>query len=204
MSLADSLLPAPSRGRYDRQSTPEERLRAQRERLLRAVARAFVENRANVSRVAELSRVGRASFYEFFDDFGHALSAVRSTMVESVEQALEHALTHERAPVAALRALSTDFLNTLAAWPDAALVALASAGDEASPLGRSFARALVRWLESTHSAGLVTRYADDTRVLLATGAAEAIGRRRALRAAQSPERPSDAQQLADALLRLLR
>src|SRR5688572_29310230 len=117
---------APARGRYDRRSTPEERLRAQRERLLRAVARAFVEKRPNVSRVAELARVGRASFYEFFDDFEHALAVVRGSAIDSVERALERALLRERAPVAALRALATDFLSALVAWPDAALVALAS------------------------------------------------------------------------------
>jgi AcrR family transcriptional regulator len=200
--LPSELPPAPARGCYDRRSSPEERLQAQRERLLRGAARAFVEKQPNVSRIAELARVSRASFYEFFDDFEHALTAVRTVEIEAVERALEQALARERAPVAALRALAADFVGAVRAWPDAALVALASAGEEASPLGRSFARALTRWLESTRGAGLVTHTGDSTRLLLATGAAEAIARRVALRARKPND--DDARQFADALLRLLR
>src|SRR5215471_6268978 len=108
-----SSLLAPPRGRYDRRSTPEERLRAQRWRLMRAVARAFVEREPSVSRVAALSRVGRASFYEFFDDFEHALALVRSLSVDGLDRALDAALMRERAPVAALRSLTREFLESL-------------------------------------------------------------------------------------------
>jgi AcrR family transcriptional regulator len=203
--MLTALLLAPGRGRYDRRTTPEERLRAQRERLLRAVARAFVEKQANVSRVTELARVGRASFYEFFDDFEHALSAVRSVALDSVERALEQALIRERAPVAALRALASDFLSAVSAWPDAALVALGSAVEEASPMGRCFSSALSHWLETTRRSGLVPPARDDTRLLLATGAAEAMARRAALESPRGERKGNDdAQQLADALLRLLR
>lgn len=196
---------APGRGRYDRRTTPEERMRAQRERLLRAVARAFLEKQGNVGRVTELARVGRASFYELFDDFEHAVSAVRALAIESVERAMERALARERAPVAALRALAGDFLAEVLERPDAALVALASAGEETSPLGRSFANALSRWLESSRRSGLVPHTRDDTRLLLATGAAEALGRRIALAGPRGDRRfEDDAQQLADAVLRLLR
>jgi hypothetical protein len=155
--------------------------------------------------VAALSRVGRASFYEFFDDFEHALSAVKVTATDGMQRALRAALERERAPVAALRALATEFLGTLHAWPEAAFVALASNVSETSALGRCFAQALERWLESTRGAGLVTHLGDTTRVLLATGAAEAIARRAAIAAAtRSARRVEDAQKLADALLRLLR
>ncbi len=201
---ASSLL-APARGRYDRRSTPEERLRAQRWRLMHAVALAFVEREPSVSRVAALARVGRASFYEFFDDFEHALAIVRSLSIDALDRALDAALIRERAPVAALRSLTQAFLESLQRWPEAALVALASDGEETSPLGRCFERALRRWSASSQSAGLITPQGDSERLLLATGAAEAFARRVALRAAaRAPEVVDAGKQLADALLRVLR
>lgn len=203
--MAASSLLAPPRGRYDRRSTPEERLRAQRWRLMQAVARAFVEREPSVSRVAAISRVGRASFYEFFDDFEHALAIVRSLSIDGLDRTLEAALTRERAPVAALRAITQAFLEALQRWPEAALVALASDGEETSPLGRSFERALRRWSESSQSAGLITLTGDPVRLLLATGAAEAFARRVAIRAAAHAPALTDAGKvLSDALLRLLR
>jgi AcrR family transcriptional regulator len=200
-----SLLRAPGRGRYDRRSTPEERLRAQRWRIMQAVAKAFVERESSVSRVAALSRVGRASFYEFFDDFEHALGIVRSLAIDALERALDSALTRERAPVAALRSLTQEFLDSLQRWPEASLVALASDGGETSPLARSFERALRRWFVAGQSAGLITPTSDSERLLFASGAAEAFARRVAIRAAAGAPAVLDADtQLADALLRLLR
>jgi hypothetical protein len=203
--MGASSLIAPSRGRYDRRSTPEERLRAQRWRLMQAVARAFVEREPTVSRVAALSRVGRASFYEFFDDFEHALGIVRALSIDGLERALEASLTRERAPMAALRSLTQEFLESLHGWPEGSLVALASDGEETSPLGRSFERALRRWSVASQSAGLITPWGDSERLLLATGAAEAFARRVANRAAdRGPAIPDAGTQLSDALLRLLR
>ena len=203
--MEESSLLAPGRGRYDRRSTPEERLRAQRGRLMHAVARAFVEREPSVSRVAALSRVGRASFYEFFDDFEHALGMVRSAAIDALERELDVALSRERAPVGALRSLAEGLVEGLQRWPEASLVALASDGEETSPLGRSFERALRRWVVSSQSAGLITPTGDSERLLLAAGAAEAFARRVALRAATGAPSVVDAgKQLSDALLRLLR
>jgi hypothetical protein len=196
---------APARGRYDRRSSPEERLRAQRWRLMQAVARAFVEREPSVSRVAALSRVGRASFYEFFDDFEHALGMVRALSIDSLDRSLDATLTRERAPVAALRSLTQEFLESLQRWPEGSLVALASDGEETSPLGRSIERALRRWYVASQSAGFITPKSDSERLLLATGAAEAFARRVAIRAAARAPAVLDAvPQLSDALLRLLR
>ncbi len=172
---------------------------------MHAVALAFVEREPSVSRVAALSRVGRASFYEFFDDFEHALGIVRSLSIDGLDRALDAALTRERAPVAALRSLTQEFLESLQRWPEASLVALASDGEETSPLGRSFERALRRWFGASQSAGLITPGSDPDRLLLATGAAEAFARRVAIRAAAGAPAVLDAgKQLSDALLRLLR
>jgi len=172
---------------------------------MHAVARAFVERDPSVRRVALLSRVGRASFYEFFDDFEHALGVVRSLTTDGLDRALDAALSRERAPVAALRALSRELLESLERWPEASLVALASDGSETSPLGRSFERALRRWSSESRSSGLITLQGESERLLLATGAAEAFARRAALRArARMPAAFDAGKQLSDALLRLLR
>ena len=196
---------APPRGRYDRRSTPEQRVCAQRERLLRAAALAFVEGQPNVSRAAALARAGRSSFYEFFDDFEHALDVVRASTLKTVGRALNDALQAERAPIAALRALAAALASAVQSCAEGALVALASTGTETSALGSCFGRVLARWLAAPDSAALLTRGSDSTRLLLATGAAEAFARRVALAELAGAPAPSDAgRELADALLRLFR
>jgi hypothetical protein len=195
---------APPRGRYDRRSTPEQRLRAQRERLLRAVALAFVEGQPNVSRAAGLARAGRSSFYEFFDDFEHALDAVRTSTLKTIERSLHDALNSERAPPAALHALAMALANAVRSFAGAALVTLATTGTESSALGECFGRVLTRWLAAPASSALLTLGSDSTRVLLATGAAEAFARRIALAELSGDPAACTGHDLADALLRLLR
>lgn len=194
---------APPRGQYDRRSTPEQRLRAQRARFLKAAALAFVEGQPNVSRAAALARAGRASFYEFFDDFEHALEIVRTSTLIMVERALNDALLTERAPIAALRALAAALANAVRSSAEAALVTLATTGTETSALGSCFGRVLTRWLAAPDSAALLTRGSDSTRLLLATGAVEAFARRIALAELAGDSSPPD-RELADALLRLFR
>jgi hypothetical protein len=205
---------APPRGRYDRQSTPQQRVRAQRERLLRAAAAAFVQGQPNVSRAAALARAGRSSFYEFFDDFEHALEVVRTSTLSTVERALNDALDSEHTPTAALHALAAALANVVRSSAEAALVTLASAGTETSPLGDCFRRVLGRWLSAPGASATLTLGSDSTRLLLATGAAEAFARRIALaelsddaaHAGYRPERPASGagHELAAALLRLFR
>ena len=180
-------------------------MQAQRERLLRAVAAAAVEGEPNVSRVAALARAGRASFYEFFDDFEHALATVRATAITSLERALNGALERERAPYAALRALAAELLATIRASPEASLCALAPGAGNASALGACFARALEGWLSASSGAGFITPRSDERRLLLATGAAEAFARRTALtQLSRGSTDTDDGRVLADALMRLLR
>lgn len=79
---------APGRGRYARGSSNAERFVVQRARLLRATAIAYLDGDASVTRVTALSGVGRNTFYECFDDFEHALAALRREEVRRVERGL--------------------------------------------------------------------------------------------------------------------
>lgn len=79
---------APGRGRYARGESSAVRFREQRERLLRATAIAYLDGDASVTRVTALSGVGRNTFYECFDDFAHALAAVRRDEVRRVQRGL--------------------------------------------------------------------------------------------------------------------
>jgi AcrR family transcriptional regulator len=205
--MPDEQLLAPPRGRYDRRSTPEERLRAQRERLLRAVARAFVEGDPSVSRVAALARVGRGSFYEFFDDFEHALRTVKTNTSSSIEKALLSALASAGEPHAALRAVVSEYVDAVRRAPEATLAALAIAeGAVLSQLGDGVARVLRRWLASVGRVDpTITPESDSRRVTFAAAAAEVCARQLAVgELSRTPPQPVDGRALADALLRLLR
>jgi AcrR family transcriptional regulator len=205
--MRDDQLLAPPRGRYDRRSTPEERLRAQRERLLRAVALAFVEGEPSVSRVAALARVGRGSFYEFFDDFEHALRAVKTNTSSSIDKALLSALASAGEPGAALRAMVSDYVDAVRRAPEATLVALAiTEGAVLSPLGGGVARVLHGWLASMGRVDpTITHESDSRRVTFAAAAAEVCARQVAMNElSRTPPQRSDGPALADALLRLLR
>jgi hypothetical protein len=158
-----------------------------------------------VSRAAALARAGRASFYEFFDDFEHALDVVRASTLKTVERALNDALAAEREPIAALHALAAAFANAVRASAEGALVTLASTGTETSALGSCFGRSLTAWIVAPDSAALITPRSDSTRLLLATGAAEAFARRVALAELAGGPAPSAAgHELAGALLQLFR
>ncbi len=82
---------APARGRYSRVESAIQRFGAQRARLLRAVALGVVQNKRTVGEVVRLAGVGRSTFYECFDDFEHAASALQSQRVLRLRRALEAA-----------------------------------------------------------------------------------------------------------------
>lgn len=103
--------PAPSRGCYDRALTRPQRHAIQRERLLRATARAYVvsNERLTISDVVRLAGVGRNTFYEYFDTVEHALAAVQSRVLDQLGSQGELALSQARTPVLKLKA-------TVATW----------------------------------------------------------------------------------------
>jgi hypothetical protein len=112
---------APGRGRYERRRSNAERFLAQRHRLLRATAIAHLEEDESVTRVTLLSGVGRTTFYECFDDFGHALAAVRFEAGQRVRRGLS-----QRSKRLDLLELCGVWLRALIDEPMSALVALES------------------------------------------------------------------------------
>jgi AcrR family transcriptional regulator len=121
---AESLLPAPGRGQYDRALTRERRQAEQRERLLLATAAAFAHQQRGVSGVIALAGVGRNTFYEYFDDFAHALDALGSRALARLELACRTALERARTPIERLRAISRAWCSALLEFPDEAVVLL--------------------------------------------------------------------------------
>ncbi len=121
---AETLLPAPGRGQYDRALTRERRQAEQRERLLLATAAAFAQQHRGVSGVIALAGVGRNTFYEYFDDFAHALDALSSRAQARLELACRAALERARTPIERLRAISRGWCSALLEFPDEAVVLL--------------------------------------------------------------------------------
>src|SRR5262245_11755830 len=124
LETTDSLLPAPGRGQYDRALSRERRQAEQRERLLLATAAAFAQQHQGVSAVIALAGVGRNTFYEYFDDFTHALEAVSSRARARLELACRAALGRARTPIERLRAISRGWCDALLEFPDEAVVLL--------------------------------------------------------------------------------
>ena len=120
----ETLSPAPGRGQYDRALTRERRQAEQRERLLLATASAFVQQRPGVSGVIALAGVGRNTFYEYFDDFEHALEAVSTRAQARLELGCRTALERARTPIERLRSISRNWCSALLEVRDEAAVLL--------------------------------------------------------------------------------
>jgi hypothetical protein len=114
---------APGRGRYTRAHSAGERFREQRARLLRATAIAYLDGEPSVTRVAELSGVGRNTFYECFDDFKHALDAVRRDELCRVQRGIAGSSEGSVRPESVTE-LCRVWLELVALDPLSALVAL--------------------------------------------------------------------------------
>jgi AcrR family transcriptional regulator len=133
-----STLRAPARGRYDRDASAIDRFRSQRDRVIWAVARAELEGSETVQRVVELAGIGRSTFYECFDDYEHALHAVRQ--VESARLAVACEAACGEPPIASLAAA---WCSSVAADPELFLVALrVDASTDSDSLGSVFSSAL--------------------------------------------------------------
>ena len=77
MKSSPALNPAPKRGHYDRALSRHQRQAAQQERVIAAVAAVVATGRElSVASVVEHAGIGRNTFYEYFDDVEHALSAI--------------------------------------------------------------------------------------------------------------------------------
>jgi AcrR family transcriptional regulator len=107
MTAADSLLPAPGRGQYDRRLPRSRRQATQRARLLSATAVVLATEPApTVAAVIRVAGVGRNTFYEYFDHFEHARDALFGELERWLVEALRAAEESVRTPVEAFRSLS--------------------------------------------------------------------------------------------------
>lgn len=173
-------LPAPGRGGYDRSLSRSERDAQHRERLLLAAAEVLADGPATVARIVERARVGRSTFYEFFDSPEHLLDYLEQRALRSLESALELALTEARTPLERVRALARAWLAEVDARPVEARVALTRRlGNQLlSPAGDLLHRALERCVHAAHHdrMGWMSA-ADESSLLAAAAAVEALSRR---------------------------
>src|SRR3954470_3553556 len=107
MKRDPDLKPAPKRGRYDRGLSRRERQSAQRERVVAAVIELVASERAlNVANVVHLAGIGRNTFYEYFDDIEHALSAIQARAVREFSARVELVVPDVQAPLERVRAIA--------------------------------------------------------------------------------------------------
>lgn len=176
---------APERGRYDRACSSGQRFQMQRARLLQATAAAYLNGVGNVARVVALSGVGRNTFYECFDDFPHALDAVRANEVRRVGRALASLPFHTMQSEIALFELCRLWLVSIGAEPVTSLVAL-----EAEP-GRVTSRLLMTFQTALATCVAPLRARDEPALLHAAACAEASARAMALRLLSDSLREGD-------------
>lgn len=193
--------PAPKRGRYDRSLTRHERQAEQRERLLAATAAvAAAGEELNVASVVARAGVGRNTFYEYFDDFAHALHSLSARARSELASAIAAELGAARTPLERIRALAR-------AWVQHARADIARSAlmlqhlplhvRGVSPLGDRLARVLETETESRAS---LPGLGDPRKISAVVAVFEALTR--AELAHQND--PSLAPTLADLALRLLR
>jgi len=104
--------PAPKRGRYDRSLSRHARQAEQRERLLVATAAVAAAGRElNVANVVSTAGVGRNTFYEYFDDFPHALRALAAHARAELSVQLARELELARTPLERVRAIARGWVR---------------------------------------------------------------------------------------------
>ena len=204
MKSAVELVPAPKRGLYDRAMSRHERQAAQQERVIAAIAAvAALGRELTVASVVEHAGIGRNTFYEYFDDVEHALTALNARARGELSSRVESALRSTRTPIERVRALARAWTENLSGNPALARVALrARVGknnpEELSELGRYVVLVLENEVESR---GALPGLVDRLRRVAVAAVFEAMSR------AYLVEEPAsdDLQRiLADLALRLLR
>ena len=195
-------LPAPGRGAYDRSLSRSERDAQHRERLLLAATEVLADGPATVARIVERARVGRSTFYEFFDSPDHVLDHLEQRALRSLESALETAITEARTPLERVRAIARSWLAELEARPVEARIALTRRIREQllSPAGSVLHQALERCVQAARQDGVAWTTTADDIGLLAAAAVEALSRRHL---AAHPLRDG-ARTLSELIIKLLR
>jgi AcrR family transcriptional regulator len=205
MKAAVDLIPAPKRGLYDRALTRHERQAAQQERVIAAIAAVSASGRElSVASVVEHAGIGRNTFYEYFDDVDHALSAIKSRARRDLVARVELALQTARTPLERIRALARGWVENLSADPALARLALRAQAAgldsmELSTLGRYLATVLEGEVEARSALPGLT---DRLRVSVVAALFDAVSRAHLSERSLSPEELQRI--LADFSLRLLR
>lgn len=199
------LPPAPTRGRYDRTLTRRERQAEQQERVIAAIAAVSDAGRElSVANVVAHARIGRNTFYEYFDDVEHALTAIRSRARRELAARVEGALLSARTPLERVRVLARAWAENLFESPGLTRLALRA---QPAELDSSELSALGRYVATVLEAEVAARsalpgLADKLRTTAVAALFDAVSR------AHLGERPLPFEELqrvlADLSLRLLR
>lgn len=199
------LEPAPKRGQYDRALSRRERQDAQRERVIAAIAALSEAGRElTIANVVELAGIGRNTFYEYFDDVEHALTAIKSRALREFVVRLEGALVQARTPLERIRALARAWAENLLENPAMVRLALRAQPElvestQLSALGQHLVSVLSAEREARSA---LPGLAEPLRVLVVAAAFDAVSR------AYPNPRPMLVEELqrvlADLSLRLLR
>ena len=204
MKPAGALIPAPKRGLYDRAMSRHERQAAQQERVIAALAMLVRAGRElSVASVVEQAGIGRNTFYEYFDDVEHALTAINSRARGELTARAQAALLVARTPLERLRALARAWVDSLTGNREFALVALrpppaAKHAADLSELGRCIATILENELESRSA---LPGLSDPLRIIAVAAVFEAVSK---VHLGGSPPPDDLSRILADLAIRLLR
>jgi len=204
----DTAKPPAARGAYDRHQAPDDRARQQRDWLLLTTARVLHEGQhPTVSLIVKEAGVGRNTFYVHFSNSADAVDAVMYGALHAIEQAVRVYPESERTPRERIAGFARRWCSVLAVTRQAAWALLCGTGAESLCQHQERLRELLSaevssCIEAGQRAGMFALDDTATRVDAAVGALEAVGRRLVQATAYDPE--SQAESLADALLRLLR
>ena len=99
---------------------------AQRERVIAAIAALSADNdrELSVANVVEVAGIGRNTFYEYFDDLEHALSATKGRALSDFAPRLAAAMQVARTPLERMRALVRVWTENLLVNPARVKLAL--------------------------------------------------------------------------------
>ncbi len=204
MKPVAALVPAPKRGQYDRALSRNERQAAQQERVIAAIsAIAAAGGELSVARVVEHAGIGRNTFYEYFDNVEHAVTAINARARRELDARSDAALRAARTPLERVRALARAWAESVAASPALTSIALRAQSaerdaTELSVLGRSLATMLEN---ETEARSALPGVADRLRTTAVAAVFDAVTRAELARA---PVASDLARTLADLALRLLR
>jgi AcrR family transcriptional regulator len=204
MKTTPELIPAPKRGQYDRALSRHERQAAQQERVIAAIAAvATTGGELSVASVVEHAGIGRNTFYEYFDDVEHALTAIHARARRDLAGRLEPALQLARTPLERVRVLARAWAESVTANPALAQLALrveSTAHDTAGLSG--LARYVAGMLENELDGRIaLPGLADGLRITAVAAVFDVVSRARLAEHASA----ADLQRiLADLALRLLR